>query len=311
MLTASFRRLEVFKTVVECGGVNAAADELGIAQPSVSAHIHALERQIGSPLFRRERGRTRQTTSVGQTFYAYACETLAKAQTAHLELRKLQSAEQREFILGCQRTLANHVLPVHLARFLESRSATQISVHSKTQDTLEHLLRASLFDVCVMLARAEATAYNSEVVGRETLVIIAAPDHPLAGRRRLAPARLNEWAFVGGLKTSQFFVLIRAAMRQIGIADCRFTLHLQDTVSVKQAVQHHVGLACTLASAVRAEVAAGTLVILDVAAPAMSLPVVCAYRASDRLPKIAAEFVQYVKTSRVFGSLAGNLHPTV
>lgn len=105
MLTVSFRRLEVFKTVVECGGVNAAANELGISQPSVSVHIRALEQEIGSPLFLREHGRTKRTTSIGQTFYTYACETLDKAQSAHLERRKLQSTEQQGFVLGCQRTL--------------------------------------------------------------------------------------------------------------------------------------------------------------------------------------------------------------
>ena len=43
MISASARRLNVFKSVVDCGGFNLAAMQLGIAQPSVGAHIKALE----------------------------------------------------------------------------------------------------------------------------------------------------------------------------------------------------------------------------------------------------------------------------
>jgi len=51
MISASPRRLTVFKSVVDLGGFNLAAVRLGIAQPSVGAHIKALEAQIGQPLF--------------------------------------------------------------------------------------------------------------------------------------------------------------------------------------------------------------------------------------------------------------------
>jgi tripartite-type tricarboxylate transporter receptor subunit TctC len=49
MLRAGIRGLDVFKTVVERRGVNAAADHHGISQPSVTAHLRALARtRIGA-----------------------------------------------------------------------------------------------------------------------------------------------------------------------------------------------------------------------------------------------------------------------
>ena len=93
MISASPRRLAVFKVVVESGGINAAARELDISQPSVSAHIRALERQVGSPLFSRQRGRTNQMTGIGQAIYTYACEFLHKSEEVDLELRKLRGGE--------------------------------------------------------------------------------------------------------------------------------------------------------------------------------------------------------------------------
>ena len=47
MISASARRLSVFKAVVEEGGFNRAAMRLDISQPSVGAHVKALEQQAG------------------------------------------------------------------------------------------------------------------------------------------------------------------------------------------------------------------------------------------------------------------------
>ena len=47
MFPSSLRRLKVFVAVVDAGSFGAAADQLGITQPSVSGHIRALEQQIG------------------------------------------------------------------------------------------------------------------------------------------------------------------------------------------------------------------------------------------------------------------------
>lgn len=81
MVTASIRRLQVFKTVVERAGINAAATHLGVSQPSVTAHIRALETQTGTPLIIRQRGRRHLRLSpAGEQLYQYACEAILKAQ---------------------------------------------------------------------------------------------------------------------------------------------------------------------------------------------------------------------------------------
>lgn len=303
MISASPRRLAVFKAVVDCGGINAAADRLEISQPSVSAHIRALETQVGSPLFSRQRGRTNQTTSVGRAVYTYACQLLDKSREIDLELRKLQHGEQQGFMLGSQRNFTNHILPSYLADFLQRHPGARISVHSETQDALIRMLASSVFDVCLLLGYGDAPDLDAEIVGSEQLVVIASPDHPLAKTKRIDPGVLREQPFVAGLETSYFYRLTRESMKQMGVANYPVVLHLQDTVAVKQAVKLKVGVACTMASAVQGEIAKKELVILDVAAPLINVPVLCLHRKPDRLPDIAKTFVDYLKTNRIFGSM--------
>lgn len=52
-MNVTLRRLEVFVAVTDTGSFSRAANRLNIAQPSVSAHIRGLEREVGGPVFTR------------------------------------------------------------------------------------------------------------------------------------------------------------------------------------------------------------------------------------------------------------------
>src|SRR5262245_53545593 len=117
MISASARRLSVFKSVVDSGGFNAAATELGIAQPSVGAHVKALESQLGQPLFHRHRGSRPKLTKAGETLYAYAADVLKKSEETSQVLVDLRKGDAREITIAAHRDLALHYLPERLASF--------------------------------------------------------------------------------------------------------------------------------------------------------------------------------------------------
>jgi len=68
----TLRQLEVLVTIVDRGSFAAAADHFGIAQPSVSAHVRAIERHTGGPVFERTRGRRATLTALGRSVVAHA-----------------------------------------------------------------------------------------------------------------------------------------------------------------------------------------------------------------------------------------------
>src|SRR5262252_3577002 len=116
MISASPRRLTVFKSVVDLGGFNLAATRLGIAQPSVGAHIKALEDQVGQPLFLRRRGARPQLTKAGEAVYAYAVDVLRKSEETTHVLADLRKGEAREIVIAVHRDIASQYLPERLAR---------------------------------------------------------------------------------------------------------------------------------------------------------------------------------------------------
>ncbi len=297
MIAASSRRLSVFQCVVDAGGFNAAAMRLGIAQPSVGAHIKALETQVGQPLFRRRRGSRPQLTKAGEALYAYVVETLKRsAEASHLlaDLRRAEArAQAREIVVGAHRDIAPHFLSLHLASFARRSPKTRVVTRIGTIEEVLGLARAGDVDLGLFLAAAPVSGLFSEVLAHEPLAIVVAPSHPLARRRSVAPAELDKLAFVSGLRDSSYARMIEKALHRLGLSRYEVAMELQESTAVKEMVRHGAGAACLPLCTVQDEIAAGTLVRVDLRDPLPPLELRCAYR--KPLHETAATLVAHLR----------------
>lgn len=71
------RQLRYFTAIARTGSFTRAAEELGIAQPSLSQQIRTLEKQIGNPLFERL-GRSVRLTVHGEALRQPAADILQR-----------------------------------------------------------------------------------------------------------------------------------------------------------------------------------------------------------------------------------------
>jgi molybdenum-dependent DNA-binding transcriptional regulator ModE len=76
MVDLSFRPLEVFAQVVECGSFRGATERRDTSQVSVSAHVSSLEEPLGTQLFQRKRGATARLTAAGESVHRRERELL-------------------------------------------------------------------------------------------------------------------------------------------------------------------------------------------------------------------------------------------
>jgi DNA-binding transcriptional LysR family regulator len=165
---------------------------------------------------------------------------------------------------------------------MRGRPSVRISVNGETQEACLELYRAGKVDAAILFCAPETVLPGAHIIGEEPLRLVVAPGHPLAGRKELQLADLAGFDFVGGLRDSQFFGLIEASLRAAGLPRYNVVLHMQDSVAIKNAIVHGLGIACTLASVVADEVAAGKLVVLDVA---------------EQLPPLAVAFLADPQTA--------------
>jgi DNA-binding transcriptional LysR family regulator len=293
MISASARRLSVFKAVAEYGGFNVAADRLGIAQPSVGAHIRALERQVGQPLFHRQRGMRSRLTKAGETLYAYACEVLDRSHAASVALTGLRTVGTREIALAAQRAVSTYFLPAYLADFASRHPDIRIVTRTGTTENVLELVRERSVDLGLFPALGPVPGVASLLLTREPLVLVVAPSHPLARRRAVSAAELQSHAFVCGLRESHYFRMIDLVLKRIGLAQYRIAMELQDFAAVKEMARHGAGIACEMLRCVKEDIQAGSLVALQLAGEQPVLQLRCAYQTP--MSETARELVELLR----------------
>jgi LysR family transcriptional regulator, low CO2-responsive transcriptional regulator len=296
MISASPRRLSVFKSVVDLGGFNLAAARLGIAQPSVGAHIKALEQQIGQPLFHRHRGSKPKLTKAGEAVYAFAVEILQKSQETTRALASMRKTEAQEIAIAVHRDMATQFLPERLAAFTRKHPGVRVVTRIGTIDEVIELVRADAVHLGLFLASGLVSGLRSEVLAHEPLTLVVTPKHVLAVRKTMSPSDVSRHPFVTGLRGSRYFELVQAALRSLGIERFEVAMEMQESAAVKEMVRHGAGIACLPRCTIAAELAAGTLVELKLTVALPDLQIRCGYRAP--LSAAGRQFMQAVRGHR-------------
>jgi LysR family transcriptional regulator, low CO2-responsive transcriptional regulator len=273
MLMPTFRRLQVFVAVAETGSFAAAARRLGIAQPSVSAHIRSLEHEAGASLFERASGRAAALTSTGQTFLAHARDLVADATRLEQKLATARGETRHSLVVNCQRTLADPLFRGLLAAFARSNREIRLAVRTTYQEEVLASVRSGEADVGVLVGASPVQGLPCRLIGRQRCVVYAAPDHPLAGRERVPPAAVAACDFVGAPARSQFGRTMTQLLARIGVTPLRFSAEATDFGMSRDFAAAGLGLCCSLETALRDDLASGRVVAIDVNAPPLYVDV--------------------------------------
>ncbi len=283
-------RLAVFCAVVERHSFTRAADDLSFTQPAVSMHVRSLEDALGARLFDRG-NRGAQLTPAGQAVYDYAVGVLRDTVALHARLDELAGRDAGVVTLGTTTTPGTYILPGLLARFHHQQPGAQVRLRILTPDAISQEVLAEHLDFGVVSETTPvAQALRSEPLWTERLVLVAAPDHRLAARPRVALADLAGEEFIAGPHAAAGDLLLDAALARAGLPPRRIALEVGHPEAARQAVLASVGLAVLLHRVVAAELAAGQLVALDV----------------DDLPLVKRARLVYRRTYR-FSALARDL----
>lgn len=114
MDSINLRQLEIFVTVVDCGSFTEAAEQLFLAQSTVSGNIRALEDSLCTVLFRRGSKRRLTLTGEGKRVYRYARDILAKCSALRSDVA---GDPLRELSIGASTVPAQSLLPGYIAAF--------------------------------------------------------------------------------------------------------------------------------------------------------------------------------------------------
>jgi DNA-binding transcriptional LysR family regulator len=295
MITASPRRLSVFKTVVDHGGFNLAAATLGIAQPSVGAHIKALEIQVGQPLFYRTRGTRPQLTKAGEALYAYTLTALKVAEEASHRLFDLRATGARTISLAVHRDLTPRFLSTRIASFADRHPKVRIVTRIGIIEDVLDLVRRNEVNVGIFLTSGAISGLRSHVLAHEPLALVVAQNHPLARRHAVTPADLADFTFITGLRGSRYVRLVQRALARIGVEHIDVAMEVQESQAMKELVRHGTGIACLPRSTVDEDLANHQLTALNLATAIEPLEIRCTYR--EPADEITKQFIDHLRSA--------------
>lgn len=153
------RHLRYFVAVAEYRNFTRAAEHNFVAQPALSQQISRLERELGAPLFARDK-HTVELTSAGQLLLPHAKRILADAERAQSDFRAYLGLEAGQLHIGLIQTAASTIdVLAPVSRFHEQFPAIEVHISNQPSAAMAQAVTAGALDLAVVgMAREEVPA---------------------------------------------------------------------------------------------------------------------------------------------------------
>ncbi|MBI4340132.1 MAG: LysR family transcriptional regulator [Chloroflexi bacterium] len=249
-------QLEAFLQVVQYHSFSHAAEALELTQPSLSARILSLEREMGEPLFHRM-GRGVRLTDAGRAFMPYVERALQSLKDARDAVDATHHTSTGKLRIGSARAICAYVLPHILETFHAAHPGIDVAIKTgRSSEVLEMLLAE---EVQVGLTR---TMVHQDIESRhlydEHVVLVTHPTHPFARAGVASIYAVAHEPLILYDKDSTYFVLINRVVREAGIVP-NVQMDLDSIEATKRMIERGLGLSFLPYNSIAAEVEQGSL----------------------------------------------------
>jgi DNA-binding transcriptional LysR family regulator len=262
-MAVTVTQLRSFLAVVRTGSVTAAAEELVVSQPSVSAAVSALTRELGVELTERV-GRNVRPSPAGAVFAAYAADVLGLLDQGARAARETADSAATELRIGAVTTAGEHIAPQLMQAFAARHPEVALSVEVGNRERVFERLRTHRSDLAIG-GRPPGEGIVGEAFLDNPIVVITAPDDPLARARRARVEQLGSRPWLlreegsGTRSMTEDFLAahdLRPPIRTLG-----------SNGAIKQAARAGLGVSLQSRLATHLEVELGLLATINVDVP--------------------------------------------
>lgn len=254
--------VEGFVETARLGNLSRAAETLHVTQPALTARLHALEAELGTPLFVRGR-RGMRLTDAGRAFLPYAQRAMVSLDEGASLLGELGRGGAGELVLGAAPAVSTYVLPALLVRFTQRHPRVRLSVRTgHSEEILEMALRREI-DLG-LVRELRHPDIESRALYEDRIVLVAdRSERFAAGRHTIEVDELAAARLILFDRTSSYFDLTNAFLRDAGVTPAG-VMELDNIDAAKQMVEAGLGIALLPHTAVAAELADGRLRSLSI-----------------------------------------------
>ena len=291
MKNATLRQLKVFEAVARLLSHSRAAEELFLSQPAVSIQIRKLEEHAGNALF-EQFGKKIYLTPAGTELLRISRTIIQQFEAAENAMTQFRGVSGGRLNVGVI-SAGDYFFPRLLVEFAGRHSGVILNFTVHNREGLLTQIADNLTDLGIMVRPPAEPDAESLPFAPHPYVIVAAPDHPLVGRKKISMATLMRESFVVREKGSD----TRKSMEEgFGehIGDLRIAMEIRSTETIKQAVIAGMGISFLSAHTISQELKAKSLSLLHVRGFPLMLNWYVVHRRHKRLSPVAQAFKDFL-----------------
>ena len=189
----TLRHMRIFVSVFQHSNITRAAEELHLAQPSVSFAIKEMEDYYGIRLFERI-GRRISPTEIGKEFYGYALHIVSIFDEMEKKIRNWDALGTVR--IGASITIGTHILPPLLKSYQALYPDLRTEVNIRQSAAIEQQIVDNETDIGLIETQPNHPDIVSLPFMEDSLCPIVSTDHPLTEYRKITLEQLAEYPFL-------------------------------------------------------------------------------------------------------------------
>jgi DNA-binding transcriptional LysR family regulator len=189
-MAITLTQLRSFLAVVETGSVTAAAEELYVTQPSVSAAVSALSKELGVELMDRL-GRSVELSAAGRAFAPFAAHVIGLLDQGGRAAREAAGAAARELRIAAVTTAAEHIVPPLVQEFSTRHPELTLTLDVGNRERVFREVASHRADVAIGGRPPAGGELSGEAFLDNPILLITAPGDQLARRRSVPVEELG------------------------------------------------------------------------------------------------------------------------
>jgi len=285
----NLNQLLTFYHAADSMNFSRAASRLNVTQPAVSAQIRQLESDLGVKLFVRL-GKKLMLSEPGEVLLQYARKIFSLRDEAEEVLENLRSVRKGTLKLGTARTYARNVMPVLLARFQKHFPKVNIVLMEGSSLEMARSLWSLDVEVAVVAYPGPVKRVKFNFLNQEDLVVIASPQHRLAGVEGISVKRLAKEPVIMREKGSGTRRAAGDLFRRYRVKP-EIVLETSNSEVIQEQVARGIGISVLTRSAVHSAVTSHRLAVLNLDIPTPKLDICTAVLEGHELSGPAQAFL--------------------
>jgi DNA-binding transcriptional LysR family regulator len=252
-------QLKAFHQVAATGSFTKASRILFITQPAVSQQVQALESYFGITLFDRS-GKKVMLTSEGEILLTYTANLFRHYNEIEELFGQMQKLKMGKITIGATAVMGTYFLPGMIGRYNKRYPGIDIDVRMGNSHKIMNSLLEGEGDIGFAGRIKVNPRLEAIPIHREKLLVVSAPDNPLANKKVVFPTELGKIPFIWREKGTITRELVKGWFeKSVGRKYPHKSIELQNLEAAKRTVLEGYGITVIPEISVRREIHLGLL----------------------------------------------------